>query len=92
VTTSTHARVDELLAHHDVRLAHCLEAVRSGCGTAVEVAGELTWTRHERRFAELDVFNGALAALETMAHLELLVARGDLVRTEDGARRYALPA
>ena len=28
--------------------------------------------------------------LETMAHLELLVARGELSRTEDGARRYAL--
>jgi hypothetical protein len=35
------------------------------------------------------VFNGALASLETMAHLELLVARGELTRTEDGVRRYA---
>jgi glyoxylase-like metal-dependent hydrolase (beta-lactamase superfamily II) len=92
VTTSTHARVDELLAHHDERLARCRDAVVAGCSTAVEVARELTWTRHERRFAELDVFNGALASLETMAHLELLVARGDLIRTDDGARRYALPA
>ena len=92
VTTSTHARVDELLAHHDERLARCREAVVGGCATAREVAGELTWTRHERRFDELDVFNGALASLETMAHLELLVARGELTRTEDGARRYALPA
>ena len=92
VTTSTHARIDELLAHHDERLARCRDAVVAGCATAREVAGELTWTRHERRFDELDVFNGALASLETMAHLELLVARGELTRTEDGARRYALPA
>jgi len=92
VTGSTHTRVDELLAHHDERLAHCRAAVLAGCSTAVEVAGRLTWTRHERRFDELDVFNGALASLETMAHLELLVARGELARTEDGARRYRLPA
>ena len=92
VTTSTHSRVDELLAHHDERLERCRAAVVGGCATAHDVAGELTWTRHERRFAELDVFNGALASLETMAHLELLVARGDLTRTEDGPRRYALRA
>lgn len=92
VTTSTHQRVDELLAHHDERLARCHDAVVAGCGTAVEVARELTWTRHERRFTELDIFNSALASLETMAHLELLVARGELTRTEEGgARRYAVP-
>jgi glyoxylase-like metal-dependent hydrolase (beta-lactamase superfamily II) len=76
VAPSVHARVDELLAHHEDRLARCLDAIRARAGTGHDVAAELPWTRHERRLSELDVFNTALAALETKAHLELLVARG----------------
>jgi hypothetical protein len=49
----------------------------------------LPWTRHERTLASLDVFNSALATLETRAHLELLVARGALRHTEqDGVVVY----
>jgi glyoxylase-like metal-dependent hydrolase (beta-lactamase superfamily II) len=89
VTTSSHARVDELVAHHDERLALCLAAVQAGRETAYDVACELPWTRHARSMAELDAFNAALASMETMAHLELLVAQGRLVRTEnDGVRVY----
>ncbi len=92
VTGSTHARVDELVAHHDHRLALCLAAVAGPAGagsTAYDVAGALPWTRHARQLAELDVFNSALAAMETMAHLELLVAQGRLTRAEDdGVRVY----
>lgn len=85
VAPSTHARVDELLAHHDARLDLCAEALGAGPAgdralSAVEVAGALPWTRHARSLAELDVFNTALAALETKAHLELLVTRGRATR------------
>ncbi len=82
VAPSSYTRIDELLAHHDVRLALCLDGVATGGSTARDVAAELPWTRHEHRLAELDVFNSALAILETRAHLELLVARGGLVRSE----------
>jgi glyoxylase-like metal-dependent hydrolase (beta-lactamase superfamily II) len=89
VAPSSHARIDQLLEHHDVRLALCLGAVGSG-ETAKEVAAALPWTRHEHKLADLDTFNGALAILETRAHLELLVARGLLERTpgNDGAVVY----
>lgn len=77
VAPSTHARVEELLAHHEHRLDLCLASLRSrATATAREVAEDLGWTRHERSYAELDVFNQGLAAMETMAHLEVLVARG----------------
>jgi glyoxylase-like metal-dependent hydrolase (beta-lactamase superfamily II) len=93
VTASSHARVDQLLDHHDHRLTLCLSAVASGARTAWEVAGEVPWTRHERRREELGPFDAVLAAFETLAHLELLALRGDVVRTdEDGERHYALPA
>jgi len=94
VTESSHARIDELLVHHDERLQLCLDAVESGLETAYDVALVLPWTRHRRRMRELDVFNATLATLETAAHLDLLAARTRIGRTEeDGEVRYAgLPA
>lgn len=86
VTASSHARVDELLAHHEHRLDLCLRALTTGPATAVDVAGELPWTRHDHAYATLDAFNAALAAMETKAHLDVLVARGQATRraTEAG--------
>ncbi|HEX2894966.1 MAG TPA: MBL fold metallo-hydrolase [Marmoricola sp.] len=93
VTASSHARIDELLAHHDHRLAQCLAAVKAGARTAWEVAGELPWTRHERRREELGPFDAVLAAFETLAHLDLLHLQGRLARTGDehGPREYSAP-
>jgi glyoxylase-like metal-dependent hydrolase (beta-lactamase superfamily II) len=94
VAPSSHARVDELLAHHDERLRLCLDAVdHHGGSTAYDVAGVLPWTRHGHALSDLDVFNAALAGLETRAHLELLVARGRLSRTfVDGVCVYSVTA
>ena len=88
VAPSSHQRADELLEHHEERLDRCLAALRGRAeATAYDVAGELPWTRHERSMSDLDEFNGALASMETKAHLELLVARGLARRAvgEDGA-------
>jgi pyruvate-formate lyase-activating enzyme len=67
--------VDQLLAHHEDRLRQAALAVEDGLSTAFEVAGALPWTRMERSFAELDLFNQTLATRETYAHLEVLAAR-----------------
>lgn len=93
ITPSAHARIDELLAHHAHRLDQCAEIVQGGSGSALDVAAQLGWTRHERTFSDLDVFNAALAVLETRAHLELLAAQDRLLRAEDGgvATYSALP-
>ncbi|WP_243788071.1 MBL fold metallo-hydrolase [Saccharopolyspora gloriosae] len=89
VTDSAHARVDELLEHHEQRLAQTAAAVRGGAATAHEVAGVLGWTRRERSFAELDMFNQILAVGETLAHLDVLVARGQADRTTvDGVDEF----
>lgn len=91
VAPSSHARVDELLEHHEQRLALSLAAVRGGCATSYDVAGELPWTRHGHRMPDLDFFNAAMATLETRAHLELLCARGELTSREtDGVVRYSV--
>lgn len=77
VAPSSYQRVDELLAHHEDRLSLCLDSLRArGAATSLVVAKDLGWTRHERAFGELDVFSQGMAAMETKAHLDLLVARG----------------
>jgi glyoxylase-like metal-dependent hydrolase (beta-lactamase superfamily II) len=90
VTPSTHTRVDELLAHHEERLAETLAAVRDGAGTAYETARRLGWTRRHRLFDELDLFNQTLATGETAAHLDVLVVRGELSSSVvDGVAEYS---
>jgi glyoxylase-like metal-dependent hydrolase (beta-lactamase superfamily II) len=90
VTDSSHKRIDELLAHHDERLAMCEKAVLDGAGTAWEVAGELPWTRRGRHRDELGPFDIVLAAFETLAHLDLLALQGRITRTEvDGTAHFA---
>ena len=88
VAPSVHARIDELLAHHDDRLGRCLAAVRAGAATAFEAASSLRWTRRERRLGEMDVFNQMLAVIETRAHLELLAAQGRLTSSARGGVVY----
>ncbi|MGZ4555304.1 MAG: MBL fold metallo-hydrolase [Mycobacteriaceae bacterium] len=88
VTDSAHKRIDELLIHHDTRLADTQAAVTQGC-TVAEVAKALLWTRHGRTYAELDAFNQILAVGETSAHLDLLVHQGLLSRRElSGVSRF----
>jgi len=93
VQPSTHARVHQLLEHHETRLAQTLEAATSGPVTAFEAAAALPWTRRQRKLAELDTMNQLLATGETAAHLEVLVVRGQLTRerSPEGIDLYGIP-
>jgi hypothetical protein len=86
--------VNELLAHHDTRLAETLAAVQEGHATAFEVAMAIKWTRRQTRFEDLDLFGQIQAVNETAAHLEVLLTRGQATRTTSptGADLYQLPA
>ncbi len=88
VTESSHVRIDELVAHHDVRLDQSRRAVEAGAATAWEVAEKLPWTRHERTRDELGPFDGVLAAFETLAHLELLALQGRVGRVDGPTVRF----
>lgn len=91
VGMSSHTRVDELLEHHDHRLALCVEALRAGEQTAYQVATQLPWTRRSHELDDLDPFNASLATMETRVHLLLLVARGQVTRSViDGQDVYRL--
>lgn len=94
VQPTTHDRIDALLAHHEDRLEASAAAVAGGAATAYEVARALPWTRRGTAFDDLDPFNRMLAVNETVAHLEVLVRRGELASSESGdgpgaVRHYA---
>lgn len=105
VSPSSHERIDELLAHHDHRLKLSMAVLAAVPATARHVAARLPWTRHERAYDELDAQNQGMAAMETKAHLDLLVARGQATaadtpegvvytgehRPEDGERYDQIP-
>ncbi len=90
VTASTHERVNELLAHHDLRLAEIYQAVLAGHATPYEVAKAIKWTRRQRLFGDLDLFSQVMSINETAAHLEVLAIRGQVTRevSADGADTY----
>jgi len=94
VRGSVHERVNELLAHHDLRLADTHQAVLAGHATPYEVAQSLKWTRRQRRFAELDLFSQIMSVNETAAHLEVLAARGQVTRSvsAEGTDLYQVAA
>ena len=70
-------RIDQIIAHHDVRLAHVLSACQNGA-TVMHVARTLfdfsRLTTHEMRFA----------LVESLAHLEHLVENSALTRDDSG--------
>jgi glyoxylase-like metal-dependent hydrolase (beta-lactamase superfamily II) len=83
VKDSVHERVTELLSHHADRLDAAAAVVQAGAAAAYDAAQTLTWTRHERKFADLGLFNQALAVAETGAHLDVLVLQGRLTSAVD---------
>lgn len=81
-------RVDELLAHHEVREGQILAALRAGARSAGDVARALPWTRRNKPFAELEEAHQQFAVAETIAHLENLRTRGRVTR-DDAAEPIA---
>jgi glyoxylase-like metal-dependent hydrolase (beta-lactamase superfamily II) len=92
VARSVHTRVDELLSHHEQRLAVALDLLRSGATTSHQVAAGMSWTRREHKLDDLETEHAALAVLEIAAHLDVLVDRGLAAAEDDGAgvRRYTV--
>jgi len=89
VSPSVHARVDELLDHHDARLSTMLAVLADGPRSAYQVAREIRWTSRGKALDELDMMNQTLAIGESLSHLDLLAARGQAVaETVEGVRYF----
>jgi glyoxylase-like metal-dependent hydrolase (beta-lactamase superfamily II) len=78
-------RVDELLAHEATREAAIVESLQAGPMTGAAVAATLRWRRRGDRFDQLPPEHQQFAVAETLAHLEHLRARGEVVHDDSGA-------
>ena len=82
--TDWRARIEELIAHHQLRLAHTLGALEDGAHTVYEIAARLfaleRLTPHEWRFA----------MAETLAHLNYLREREQVACINSGVMRWEL--
>jgi glyoxylase-like metal-dependent hydrolase (beta-lactamase superfamily II) len=75
--TDASARCDELIAHHQARLAETLSVVAASGSpvTAYQVAHHVEWA-HKRPFAEMPPLQKWFASSETLAHLQTLAFTG----------------
>jgi glyoxylase-like metal-dependent hydrolase (beta-lactamase superfamily II) len=74
--TDWRLRLEELIAHHALRLDHTLAAIQGGAtvyDASLKVFNSVTFTPHEWRFA----------MVETLAHLEYLRLRGKVRQETD---------
>lgn len=84
VRDRVHPRVRELQEHHAQRFEATMALLGDTPRSGYEVAQDLRWTRRERHFDELDVFNQVLATMETQAHLDVLETRRAVTRSMSG--------
>jgi len=76
VTDSVAERAAELLAHHAERFDAVVTRIAAGDSTALEIAGNLTWTRHDLQLSALNEVHAMTAVLEVLAHLDVLALQG----------------
>ena len=70
-----HARIDQLIAHHDARCA----AIAAACGSAPRSAAELVPVIFHR---DLDPHQMSFAFSEVQAHVNYMLRRGELAWLE----------
>jgi len=82
-------RAHQLIAHHEHRLRTMVDSLQNGPKTGFEVAKDaFAWVFED---PVLNRFQVGAALMETLAHLDLLCARGTARPDEsDGVRRYSL--
>lgn len=87
-------RIDELMSHHEERLSEIVEIISArGALSAYDTAAKMRW-RMENSWDSWAPFQRRMATMEGLAHLELLVSRGNLRRqiADGGLVRYAVPS
>ena len=85
-------RIDEIVAHHDRRLAEiCHLAGLYPHSTAYDIAPHMTWSMRGKQWKDFPPTQKWFALGETLAHIEYLVDHGVLCcREEQGCRHYDL--
>ncbi len=80
-----HARIAELLAHHEQRIAQALSVVKDNPGlNAVEICSRMTWSIRAKNWDDFPVSQKWYAVGETLSHLDYLRLRGKIKREMQG--------
>lgn len=83
-------RAQELLAHHEDRLAEVAGFLESGPRTAFDIGTAMRWTGRRKTLDELGPQHAMTAVMEVRAHLEHLVETGVAIKPESDLESYAL--
>lgn len=85
VQTGLRERIDEITAHHSRRCGEVLTVLSATPGlTAYDLTARMTWDIRCRGWEDFPVPQKWFAVGEAMAHLEYLMARGQVARSWDG--------
>lgn len=85
-TGDFYSRIDELLHHHDVRLAEVERIIRECPGlTVYEIAGRMKWKIRTDSWAEFPAAQKIFAVGECMSHIDYQILRGKIKNHKDGA-------
>ena len=84
-------RMEKILEHHEHRRRAIMKSLRDGSKTAYEIAQRIPWMPDSGgiAFGSLPVWDRRMAVTETLAHLRLLTAEGEVSNIAmDGASLY----
>jgi glyoxylase-like metal-dependent hydrolase (beta-lactamase superfamily II) len=85
-------RVDELIAHHEERLAEMERLLAGGEQSAYALASKLPWKGSQGGWDRLQAFQRRMAVTEVIAHLEYLHSAGRAAkRHREGVVFYRIP-
>ncbi|EHQ87868.1 MBL fold metallo-hydrolase [Desulfosporosinus youngiae] len=91
IITDHHKRINELLHHHEERLNEILGILKEGRKTPIDVAASMHWDIGHKKWSDFPSSQMWFASGEALSHLECLVHRGLVERTnKDGVLLYGL--
>ena len=85
-----HARIDELLRHHEARVAEVERLIREEPGlTAYDIAGRMRWKIYAKSWDDFPVTQKIFAVGECQSHLDYLRLRDKIkFELDDAVNRY----
>ncbi|MFO8010516.1 MAG: MBL fold metallo-hydrolase [Dehalococcoidia bacterium] len=89
--TDLRGRVDELLAHHELRKTEILESIASKPKTAFQISSQITWMEGTTTWEELGVTDKRIAVTEALAHLESLRDENRVTKSREEDLYYYQP-
>ncbi len=73
-------RAAEIMDHHEKRMQDILNVFSGKPETAYQIASEIPWSKKGTQWGDLSPLDQRMAITETLAHLELMTARGSLTK------------